>query len=264
MTVLTEAIICEISLYGLFRNLVYMCNRVATPDSDDIHGYFDKVEPNLRHLVKVNPYQHFYHVTAFTMPHLPFVGADDPLRIGQAMWKFVPEKASLETYKQYDTCNAKAEEIFEKRTYKDYILPKRGLLVLKGFYEGQEQADKTSQPFFIYPAEGGLLTLGCVYSDWYDAVEDKTVRTCSMITTAANQLMAEIHNKKKRMPLIVPPEKRDWWLGNLTRTDLEDFFVPYPDGYLAAHKVTRKLYKRGYDANTPAVQEEISNSLSLF
>ena len=108
--------------------------------------------------------------------------------------------------------NARAEEIFEKRTFKDYILPKRGLVVLKGFFEGQEQPDKTSQPFFIYPADKGILTLGCVYSDWYDTTEQKTVRTFSIITTEANKLMAEIHNKKKRMPLIIPVRETNIFL----------------------------------------------------
>jgi len=234
-----------------------MCNRVATPAEDEIHGYFDKIDSDLGQLAKVEPYEHYYQVPAFIKPVIPFVGADDPLKIGTAMWKFVPERATMEAYDKYDTYNAKAEEIFEKRTYKDYILPKRGLVVLKGFFEGQEQPDKSSQPYFIYPADRGLLTLGCVYSDWYDTVNDRPMRTCSILTTAANELMAEIHNKKKRMPLIIPAEKRMWWLGDLTKADLQEYFVPYPDGYLAAHKVSKNMYKRGVDNNTPAVQEAI-------
>jgi putative SOS response-associated peptidase YedK len=235
-----------------------MCNRVATPNADQIKGFFNKVEPDLRDLVKIDKFFAYFHATAFTMPLLPFVGNDDPLHITTAMWKFIPERSSLEAYKPYDTYNAKAEEIFDKRTYKDYIIPKRGLLILTGFYEGQEQPDKTSQPFYIYPQDGGLLTLGCVYSDWYNKEADKQVKTFSIITTAANELMAEIHNKKKRMPLIVPPEKRDWWLSKeLTKAELESYFVPYPDGYLKAHKVSRDLYKRGVDSNTIAAQMAI-------
>jgi putative SOS response-associated peptidase YedK len=235
-----------------------MCNRVATPREDEIHGYFDKIDTNLSNTFRVDKYDHFHHITAFTMPQVPFVGLDDPLRISPAMWKFIPEKATLEAFKQYDTCNAKGEEVFEKRTYKDYIMKKRGLVVLKGFFEGQEQPDKTSQPYFIYPANGEILTLGCVYSDWTDA-SGNPVRTFSIITTEANKLMAQIHNKKKRMPLVVPPEKRLWWLDNaLTKADLTEYFVPYPDGYLGAHKVSRNLYKRGHDNNTEAVQQAIS------
>lgn len=235
-----------------------MCNRVATPKEDEIKGYFDKMDTKMSDLFKVDQYEPFYHITSFTRPMIPFVTNADPLHIGTAMWKFLPEKASLESYAKYDTCNAKAEEIFEKPTYRDYILNKRGLVVLKGFYEGQEQPDKTSQPFFIYPKDGGILTLACVYSDWYDRDAQQPKRTFSILTVDANPMMAEIHNKKKRMPLVVTPEQREWWLGDRTKEELKAFFVPTHEGYLAAHKVTRGLYKRGYDTNTPEIQKEVA------
>jgi putative SOS response-associated peptidase YedK len=41
-----------------------------------------------------------------------------------------------------------------------------------------------------------------------------------MVTTAANDLMAEIHNTKKRMPVILPPDYESHWL-NLGA--IEDF-----------------------------------------
>ncbi len=235
-----------------------MCNRVATPSPEKAKKVFQQTPPELLDLVKMDTFTAYYHTTAFTMPLLPFIGNDDPLHLTTAMWKFIPDRATLEAYKPYDTSNARAEEIFDKRTYKDHILAKRGLLLLTGFYEGQEQPDKTSQPYYIYPKDGELLTLGCVYSDWYNKEEDRQVKTFSIITTAANELMAEIHNKKKRMPLIVPPEKRDRWLSkDLSRAELEHYFVPFPDGYLQAHKVSRNLYKRGIDSNTPEAQMAI-------
>ncbi|MES2701561.1 MAG: SOS response-associated peptidase family protein [Bacteroidota bacterium] len=134
-----------------------------------------------------------------------------------------------------------------------YIQPNRGLVVLKGFFEGQEQPDKTSQPFFIYPADGHLLTLGCVYSDWYNAELGATVRTFSIITTDANKRMAEIHNKKKRMPLVILPGQRAQWLADMDRAGIEAMMKPLPDGYLADHKVSRDLYKTKVKTNIPEI-----------
>lgn len=234
-----------------------MCNRVATPEEDEIKGYFDKVDTNLSQLFKVDDYEQFYHVTAFTRPMLPFVSNDDPLHIATAMWKFIPENVRYDAYDKYDTCNAKSEEIFEKRTYKDYIMPKRGLVVLKGFYEGQAQPDKTSQPYFIYPKEGGVLTLGCVYSERKNPDTGEPFRTFSIITTEANELMAEIHNKKKRMPVVILPEDRERWLNDIGRDEVEELMKPLPDGLLSAHKITRNIYKRGFDNNVREVQMSI-------
>jgi SOS response associated peptidase (SRAP) len=38
------------------------------------------------------------------------------------------------------------------------------------------------------------------------------VPSCAIITMPANELLAEIHNAKQRMPLILPPEAVDTWL----------------------------------------------------
>lgn len=238
-----------------------MCNRVATPEKDELEGYFDKDVPNPHALGNLDGYNPYYHITAFTAPFLPFIGRDNKRSIAPAMWKFIPTGATFEAYAQYDTCNARAEEIFEKRTYKDFILPNRGLVLLKGFFEGQKQANKKTQPYFIYPANGELLTIGCVYSDWYDKVNQITVRTFAMITTAANQLMSEIHNTKLRMPLIVPAERRDWWLGERTKAELQEYMVPYPDGYLKAHKVDKSLYNSRIDTNKPEILQPFNDTL---
>ena len=60
------------------------------------------------------------------------------------------------------------------------------------------------------------------------------------------------------MPLVAPPEKHMSWLNpELTKQDLQQYFVPYPDGYLAAHEVSRNLYKSSFD-NTLEVQKAIA------
>ena len=38
------------------------------------------------------------------------------------------------------------------------------------------------------------------------------VLSCAIITMPANELLADIHNVKQRMPLILPPEAVDTWL----------------------------------------------------
>ena len=45
-----------------------------------------------------------------------------------------------------------------------------------------------------------------------------------MVTTVANTLMAEIHNIKKRMPIILKQEDEIKWLEH---QPIEDFAFPY-------------------------------------
>ena len=56
---------------------------------------------------------------------------------------------------------------------------------------------------------------GASFSDW--------IRTFAVITTDANQLVAEIHD---RMPLILAPKDYLRWLGE--ETDPRDLMKPFP------------------------------------
>lgn len=59
------------------------------------------------------------------------------------------------------------------------------------------------------------------------------VQSCTIITTAPNELVAPIHN---RMPVILLPDDEERWLDpDLTEpTDITPFLVPYPAELLAA------------------------------
>ena len=71
--------------------------------------------------------------------------------------------------------------------------------------------------------------------------------------------MSEIHNKKTRMPLIVPSELREWWLGYPSEKEVKDYLVPYPDGYISARKITRDIYRRGIETNVPQTLLDITH-----
>jgi putative SOS response-associated peptidase YedK len=65
---------------------------------------------------------------------------------------------------------------------------------------------------------------------WRDA-EGRPLRSCTIITTAANKIMAPIHH---RMPVVVPRDAWDEWLGPgpLPRTRLKELLAPAPDDLL--------------------------------
>jgi putative SOS response-associated peptidase YedK len=47
---------------------------------------------------------------------------------------------------------------------------------------------------------------------WYDSEAKTTTNTFSIVTTAANTLMKQIHNSKERMPTILPGDVAEAWL----------------------------------------------------
>ncbi len=53
-----------------------------------------------------------------------------------------------------------------------------------------------------------------IWSEWVDKETGEMIATYSILTTQANELMSEIHNNKKRMPVILTPQnERDWLNG---------------------------------------------------
>ena len=65
--------------------------------------------------------------------------------------------------------------------------------------------------------------LGGLWENWKDPKSGEWIRTFAIITTNANELVAEIHD---RMPLIIAPTDFARWLSD--EPDPEDLMRPYP------------------------------------
>jgi putative SOS response-associated peptidase YedK len=57
------------------------------------------------------------------------------------------------------------------------------------------------QPYCFEVGEGELFALAGLWDQW-ESPEGQIIESCSILTTAANSLVAEMHD---RMPVIVPP-----------------------------------------------------------
>ncbi|MBX2906272.1 MAG: SOS response-associated peptidase [Taibaiella sp.] len=233
-----------------------MCNRVATPEHDELFSYFDKQAPSNRTIFKIDPYPQFYNADSFTRPYLPFTASDEPDRVQLARWKLLPRSVKNETEAvQYaNTFNARSEEIFTKYSYRDAIKVNRGLLWVSGFFEPFHPRPKVTIPFFIRAKNREPFTLGCVFTNWVDQETGEAMKTFSIITTPPNELVSRIHNEGQRMPLVIPEDRRAAWLGPLNEAGIVAMMQPLPDGYLEGYPVSNMLYKRGVDNNTPEMQ----------
>lgn len=89
--------------------------------------------------------------------------------------------------------------------------------------------------------------------------------SCTIITTAPNELLATIHD---RMPVILPAEAQDQWLRHDTRgTELKDLLVPYPASAMKSFPVSQEV--NGSQAEDAQLVEQIDLSqevvnLTLF
>lgn len=162
------------------------------------------------------------------------VATDDKrdFEIQQAEWGFIPPYArDREEAKKfrgmYTTLNFKAENLFvnesgKKSMWADAARKRRCLVLSTGIIEsmhvptygkkGQLLKATDKIPYHVGIVGKEYFWFPGVYSDWLDKETGEVVRTVAFGTTAANGIMRQIHNSKKRMPTILPDQLAWEWL----------------------------------------------------
>lgn len=118
-------------------------------------------------------------------------------------WAKDPKVGARMINARAETLDTKFRRTFERR---------RCLLPADGFYEWEKRPDGRKQPWFIQRADGAPMVFAGLWEVWKpaDAPDDaQPLRTCSIITTAANDLLGRIHD---RMPAVLSPSDWDLWL----------------------------------------------------
>jgi putative SOS response-associated peptidase YedK len=136
--------------------------------------------------------------------------------------------------------NARAESVKEKPAYRRAFLKRRCLIPVDGFYEWKVvPGRKTKQPVYIHRVDGAPIVFAGLYENWKDKADPDAewVRSCSIVTTNANQRIAPVHN---RMPVILPPEHFEGWLDpdNHDVDALTRLLLPAPDDLLSYYPIS--------------------------
>lgn len=133
--------------------------------------------------------------------------------------------------------NARAETLAEKPSFRGGFKYKRCLIFADGFFEWQAQpGTKAKVPHFIHLKSGLPFTFAGLWDEWH-APDGSLLKTCTIITTEPNALMATLHN---RMPVILPPTAHAQWLDPAPQKpeNLQALLTQYPAEEMAAHPVS--------------------------
>src|SRR5690242_11630050 len=133
--------------------------------------------------------------------------------------------------------NARGETLGEKPSFRGGYKYKRCLILADGFYEWQSRpGTKTKVPHFIHLKTGKPFAFAGLWDEWQSA-EGSSLRSCTIITTTPNTLMAPIHD---RMPVILPAAAYADWLDTAPRTpdSLNQFIQPFPAELMEAYPVS--------------------------
>ncbi|TAK49642.1 MAG: SOS response-associated peptidase [Saprospiraceae bacterium] len=166
------------------------------------------------------------------MQHAYVVTNDNPGRLQYITWGLVPHW-SVNGKNTGRLINARREGIDGKPSFRIPIRKRRCLVPADSFYEWRKEGFKNTA-YRIMMQNQGLLFFAGVWDVWYNG--DSVVKTFSIITTAPNSEMAEIHN---RMPVLLgTAEQRRQWLETTDIKEVLSLLQTPPDGILHIYRVS--------------------------
>ncbi len=199
----------------------------------------------------------YYFLSAFVHPNLPVVTADG-IRLME--WGLIPfwvkdEMKAIRLRK--GTLNAIGETVFVKPSFKSVIRSKRGLLPVSGFFEWRDFKGK-KYPYYIRLRDHDLFSLACIFDSWTNKESGEIIESFSVLTTPANPMMEVIHNRKKRMPLIIDPtEEQEWISPSINEKNIKELIRALDSRQMGAYTVSRFLNNARSRRNVPQALEQV-------
>jgi putative SOS response-associated peptidase YedK len=104
--------------------------------------------------------------------------------------------------------NARAETLTSSPAFREAFRRRRCLVPVDAFYEWKREGS-LRQPYLVTQADGRPLALAGLWAGWHDPSTDAVRRTFTIVTTAPNEALADLHD---RMPVVVPEDAWARWL----------------------------------------------------
>lgn len=226
-----------------------MCGRfVSSSSAEDIARYFDVddvSEQAIAHEPNFN--------TAPTTDVFVVYADGSSRRLDTFHWGLVPRWAKdLKIGNRL--INARAESVAEKPAFRSAFKRRRCIVPADGFYEwNKPEGAKRKQPWFIQRPDDEPYAFAGLWEEWQGrlptagddadagqgAGEEVTIRSTTIITGAANEKMAELHD---RMPVMLPSSAWEEWLDPDTdAAGLGRFLVPAPPRLITFHPVSTEV-----------------------
>jgi putative SOS response-associated peptidase YedK len=217
-----------------------MCGRFTlTFNSETMQIKFEPDEP-----IDVPVNQRFNIAPTQAVPIIVVIGGRKIIK--PMRWGLIPRWAPDESIGNR-LINARAETIAEKNAFKNSFKHKRCLVPADGFYEWKRVKGKSSkQPVrYILKSKEPFAFAG-LWDTWRNPETDEEIFSFTIITTVANELLSEIHD---RMPVILDKEIQNTWLDPLN-TDIKELaslLKPYPSDLMTCYEVSTAVNSPTHD-----------------
>lgn len=226
-----------------------MCGRFtnkAKPEQIEKEFKVGRINPNL--------FQPRFNIAPQQMIDVVFEPETERI-LSKLKWGLIPSWAKDETIGN-KLINARAETLSEKPSFREAFESRRCIIPASGFYEWKRQNAGAKQPFYFYLKDKEVFGLAGLWESWIDKQTGENLKTCTIITTEANEVLKPVHD---RMPVILKAENYDLWLDSRENNTekLQRFLVPYPAGKMDTYAVSRSVNIP--DSDSPELIEPLNS-----
>jgi len=138
--------------------------------------------------------------------------------------------------------NARREGIAASSSFRIPIRKRRCLILADSFYEWKREGI-AQKPFRIQLKDKSLMAMAGIWDLWDGG--NHFIKSCSIITTSANQEMGEIHN---RMPVLIQDKAlQQQWLNNEGLDTILNMLQTTTDDSLDIYQISDKINDPTYD-----------------
>lgn len=174
-----------------------MCGRFAIQvPGEELAAHF-----NLKAIPEIEPR---YNIAPSQQVNI-VKGISGEFILSSARWGLIPHWAKDEKI-GYKLINARAETVSEKPSFRSAFKQRRCLIPASGFYEWKKVGSQ-KQPYYFQLKGSPVFAMAGLWETWKSSTGE-TVESFTIITTEANDIVSQIHN---RMPVIIPREGYNKW-----------------------------------------------------
>jgi putative SOS response-associated peptidase YedK len=172
-----------------------------------------------------------------------------------AHWGLIPSFAKDRKI-AWKTINARGETVDKTASFRTGFAKRRCLVIASGFFEWRK-VGKHKYPYAIALKDDAPIGFAGVVENWKDPETEEWLRSCAIITTVPNELVATVHD---RMPVIIAPDDYSTWLGESAAesAELKSLLKPFPADAMKMWPVSPRMNKP--DVNDPTVLRPVPES----
>jgi putative SOS response-associated peptidase YedK len=176
------------------------------------------------------------------------LGPDGARELAMLRWGLIPPWAK-DAKGSVGLINARGETVASKPSFRAAYAKRRCLAPADGFYEWRA-VGKLKQPYRVtldngpgHAGAGATFAMAGLWESWR-ANTPEAIESFCIITTSANERLAEIHD---RMPVILHAADYETWLCSNDEAERLSLLRPYPAERMKVFPVSRRVNSPQFD-----------------